>query len=271
MATNTTLFRNQRPGPAALVIALHSSGSSPRQWQPYRDAIAADVELLTPDLLGYDTPADWPSGAPVSLDDEARRLAPLLYRGQGPVDLVGHSYGASVALQIALRWPECVRSLTLYEPIRFRLLERQHPALWREILSAGQEIARQVQAGTPEAAAMTFVDYWSGPGTWSAMNDARRHAIVRRMPKVRAEFGALFDDTIPATSYGDLPMHVRVMIGGRSPEPARRAGLMLAEACPRSEVILLPSLGHMGPVQDARRILHLLPWAGDTRLGRLAA
>jgi len=48
-----------------------------------------------------------------------------------------------------------------------------------------------VLRGRCEAAAEHFVDYWSGPGAWAALPPPRRQAIVTRMPKVNAEFGAL--------------------------------------------------------------------------------
>ena len=42
------------------------------------------------------------------------------------------------------------------------------------------------------------------------------------MPKVRAEFEALFDDTVPPTAYAALTMPIAVLAGDRSPQPAGR-------------------------------------------------
>lgn len=36
-----------------------------------------------------------------------------------PVDVIGHSFGATVALRLALERPELVRSLVLVEPVLF--------------------------------------------------------------------------------------------------------------------------------------------------------
>jgi len=97
-------FLRARPAATERLICLHSSGASPRQWQPYRATLGSRFEMLAPELIGYAGTGRWPAGMPASLDDEARRLAPLLQRGR--VHLFGHSYGAVVALQIALRWPD---------------------------------------------------------------------------------------------------------------------------------------------------------------------
>ena len=41
----------------------------------------------------------------------------------GPAHLVGHSYGAYVALLVARSVPSQVRSLALYEPVAFGVLD----------------------------------------------------------------------------------------------------------------------------------------------------
>ncbi|HSW21774.1 MAG TPA: alpha/beta fold hydrolase, partial [Burkholderiaceae bacterium] len=197
----------------------------------------------------------WPTGTPVSLDAEAQALAPLLQRA--PVHLVGHSYGGAVALQIALRWPERVRSLTLYEPVRFALLLRE--AATREaaeaIVGVGRRIGMAVLSGRWSAAAERFVDYWTGDGDWSRMSERRRHALAARMPKVQAEFEALFADRVPAAAYRSLTMPVQCIGGSRSPLPVRQVLDVLAAQLPHAVCSTLAGLGHMGPVDAPLRVL----------------
>jgi hypothetical protein len=42
-----------------------------------------------------------------------------------------------------------------------------------------------------------FVDYWSGAGTWAAMDAGRRERLAPQMTKVGAEFLAAFADPLP--------------------------------------------------------------------------
>ena len=44
--------------------------------------------------------------------------------GDAPVDFLGHSFGAVLALAFAVKWPGRVRSLILYEPVLFAAAER---------------------------------------------------------------------------------------------------------------------------------------------------
>lgn len=237
----------------AVVVALHSSGASGRQWDGWRALLPARLDWRTPELLGYDA-AGWPAGAGTTLDAEAQRLLPLLASVPGGVHLLGHSYGGAVALQIALRWPEHVRSLTVYEPVRFALLRDGDAALWRGIVAVGREIGAHALQGRLDDAGERFVDYWSRAGAWQSLAPQRRQAVAARMSKVCAEFEALFDDAVPAPAYRTLPMPVRLITGSRSPRPALRVAERLARACPDATLVRLDGLGHLGPIEDAGRV-----------------
>jgi pimeloyl-ACP methyl ester carboxylesterase len=76
------------------------------------------------------------------------------------VHLVGHSFGAFVALRLASRHSERVASLALYEPVAFRMLETDDPAL-AEMHWRAEIIRNLVAAGSRQAAAAAFIDFWS--------------------------------------------------------------------------------------------------------------
>lgn len=238
------------------VLFLHCSGSSARQWAPVTAALEEPVDAVPLDLIGYGADAGaWPADAPLTLDHEADRLAHWL-QGPRPVHLVGHSYGATVALQLALRWPARVRSLTLYEPVRFALLfaRRMTRAIGEAIVGVGRSIGARVKAGRNADAAGLFIDYWSGRGAWAAMSPRQQEVVATRMPKVGAEFEALFADPVPLAAYRRLPMPVLLLVGGRTLTPPRVVSRLLAGALPRVARETLPGLGHMGPITHPAHI-----------------
>lgn len=252
------VVENTRP----VVVALHSSGAGARQWEPYRSLIEPDGSLIAPDLLGYDSAALWPTGAATSLDAEARRVLDRVDAlGNVPVHLVGHSYGGCVALQVALARPRRVVSLTLYEPVRFALLRGDDDACWHDIVSVGRRIGALALAAALHASAQVFVDYWSGGGAWQRLSPARQDAIARRMPKVRAEFEALFDDATPPAAYRALRMPMRVVCGTVSPSPAQRVAERLVRLHDHAELIRWPGADHMAPLIQVERFAQLLPGA----------
>jgi pimeloyl-ACP methyl ester carboxylesterase len=259
-----------RRAAAPTLVALHSSGAGAQQWARYPALLPPHWQWRMPDLLGYDSPLAWPLGCPTSLDAEAGRLGPLLDAAPG-VHLVGHSYGATVALQLALRWPQRVRSLTLYEPVRFALLRDDAPALWHEIVQAGRHIGALALAGRLDASAEAFVDYWSGAGTWQALPPKRQVAVRLRMPKVQAEFEALFGDALRLADLRRLTMPLRIVSGTRSPAPAQRVAELIADACASADWVRLDGAGHMEPVLQPERFARLLLPATTERCWAAAA
>jgi pimeloyl-ACP methyl ester carboxylesterase len=194
------------------------------------------------------------------LDDEADALAPWLPCDPRGVHLLGHSYGGAVALQLALRWPQRVLSLTLYEPVRFALLA-DDPRLSADIRGFGNQVADLARAGDLESSARRFIDYWSRPGAFDSLPPARQLAVAARMPKVAAEFAAIFSDALPPSAYAHLPMPVTVLVGGRSPAPAQGVAERLVQLCPRASLVRLPHCGHMGALESPADVVQALPWS----------
>ena len=97
-------------GSGERVVCVHGSLSwgtfAFRAQRPLADARA----LVLPDRRGYGASA---ATGPADFEVDAADIAPLL--GDG-AHLVGHSYGAVVALLVAAARPEAVRTLTVVEP-----------------------------------------------------------------------------------------------------------------------------------------------------------
>lgn len=102
--------------PRPRVVFIHGDvAAAARAWRKQRP-LAADWLMVTPDRPGFGGTV--PVANRVDFDAEATSLAPLL---EPSAHLVGHSYGAVVALVIATRHPRRVRSLTLLEPPAYGL------------------------------------------------------------------------------------------------------------------------------------------------------
>ena len=262
--SNQPLPSADRGSDAPPVIALHSSASSGRQWEAWRKHVRDGVQIIAPDLFGYGSLPQWTLGATTSLAAEADAVAAAVQlpsRERG-VHLMGHSYGGAVAIELALRYPGSILSVTLYEPVRFGILRENDERQWSEIQHVAQETARLTRAGQWREAGAVFVDYWSGRGTWEILSLARQVSIAACMPKVCADFDALFSDRTPLEAYRSLSMPIRLLRGTRSPAPAQRVADRLGELIPSVQSACLEGLGHMAPVQHPEHVIAATGWAG---------
>lgn len=241
----------RRAGTGEGIVCLHSNASTSAQWRPLMERLSPRFEVFAPDLLGAGKSPAWPRDRRVTLHDEVALLEPVLALA-GPLTLVGHSYGAAVALIAALTHPGAVRALVLYEPTLFALLEEEAPGqeAANGIRSAAADAAEHIDAGEHDAAAARFIDYWMGAGAWQAMPEQRQRVVAGSMSDVRGWAVALFDETTPLRAFADLDVPVLYMVGGRSPSSSRGVARLLTGVLPDVSVIEFADLGHMAPVSD---------------------
>jgi len=246
------------------LFLVHGSAVAGKSWNALAAPLRDRVVVMTPDRLGQTPGERWPANRVTTFDAEAEHLAAALAAAPGPVHLFGHSYGGAVAMQMALRWPKRVARLTLYEPTRFALLLRGGRAIGeagREILAVGHGTHERAAARQEAAAARVFVDYWSGAGTWAAMDAGRQERLAAQMPKVGAEFLAAFADPVPLDAWSALEMPVLLLGGESSPAPVRAINALLGSVLPRCASVTLPGIGHMGPMTHADEVREWLPEA----------
>ena len=256
------------------LFLVHGSAVAGKSWNGLAAPLhERGIVVVTPDRLGQAAGERWPAGRAMSFDQEAEHLAAALAAAPGPVHLFGHSYGGAVAMQMALRWPERVARLTLYEPTRFALLldggEPRGDA-GREIVSIGLAAHELAAEGQEAEAAELFVDYWSGPGTWAAMDAGRQDRLAPQMTKVGAEFLAAFADPLPLEMWRALDMPVLLIGGETSPAPVHAINALLGSVLPRAASVTLPGVGHMGPLTHPDMGREWLPEAAELEAPPLA-
>jgi len=250
------------------VILLHCSGSSGAQWRGLADRLEPRMRTLAPDLTGYGRSGAWPGDTrDFSLAHEAAAVLALLDRIDEPAHLVGHSYGGAVALHVARRWPEAVRSLTVIEPVALHLLREREDTpedgpVVREIRAVADGVLHAVDAGTLEAGYGRFVDYWGGPGAWAAVPGHKREALARQLPKVALDFQAIFGEPATLADFRTLDLPTLVLQGGATRAPTRRVCELLAATLPDVHRKVIEGAGHMLPLThraevEARIAAHL--------------
>ena len=238
------------------VVALHSNASVSAQWLPLMTLLSTRYHVLAPDTLGAGRSPAWPLDRTATLQDEVALLEPVFIRAGSPFWLVGHSYGAAIALIAALARPHSISGLVLYEPVLFSLLEEESPGqeALHGIRDAVADAAAAIDAGNPAAAAQRFIDYWMGDGAWSRFPAARQGAVAASMSNVRQWGRVLMEERTPLQAFRQLDVPVLLMSGESSPASSRGVARLLTDAMPSVVRVDFPGLGHMGPVTHPEEV-----------------
>jgi pimeloyl-ACP methyl ester carboxylesterase len=232
-------------GIGAPVLLLHGSVSSGAMWVPVIDALKHHFRAIAPDLIGYGRSDPWPAGHAFSLDEEVRLIEPFVKHER--VHVVAHSYGGVVALELARSPRVAIRSLTLIEPVAFYALRDADEAqAWSEAQAFRTSFTQRMAAGETETAMRGFVDYWSRPGTWDAMDEPGRAQMRRVAGKIVLDFEATFAAPVPP-AVPEMRYPVRLLAGDKSPLPVRRIAALLARRLPSARLEVMAGANHLLP------------------------
>jgi lipase len=112
----TDLLCAHRYGPTRppQILAVHGLTGHGLRWQTLATKHLPEFAVVAPDLIGHGR-SSW--AAPWSIDANVSALATLLdAESDGPVVVVGHSFGGAIALNLAAVRPDLVSALVLLDP-----------------------------------------------------------------------------------------------------------------------------------------------------------
>ena len=238
------------------VVCLHSSLSSSRQWQALEQRLQGEFNVVAPDLLAYGEAPSWPADSDYSLEREIERLADMVCELEGPIHLVGHSYGGAVAIRAARTFGRRISSLTLYEPVIFPVLfdECADPDATLEMIRLVERFKRDYHRGELLQAARGFVDYWSGNGAWDAIPLPKQLRLAARTPAVLANFEALMTQQNPLSTLAQSGIATLYLSGEDSPACVQAIGSQFARQVPDAIRQRFRAMGHMGPITHAETV-----------------
>jgi pimeloyl-ACP methyl ester carboxylesterase len=231
------------------VVLLHSSLGSKGQWRALVERMRRSHRLIAIDLHGYgSTPMPAvPEG--FGLGDEVALVDSVLRVGLLPGErfhLVGHSYGASVALRWAQARPHRLRSLTLFEPVSLSLLPPTDAAR-RELERVLDDVAALCRAGVHRDAAERFIDHWCGCAAFAQLPARLQQALIRQVPKVELDLAALARETLGVDDHRRIGVPTCLLSGSSGPTAPHAVLDALAAVLPQARRQRVPG-GHMAPV-----------------------
>ena len=248
----------ERPGHGAAVMLIHCSLADHHAWDAVIEALPPDSHVIAPDLTGHgDTGYDPTRPVAAQTVDAYGRL---LSRMGGPVHVVGHSYGAVVAMGLALAHAGKVARLTIYEPVLFALLHDAGHPRWTEELALRDGFVRSWEGG-PEAAIRHFLARW---GNGSSYDDllpparAQMDKTIQMVPPADPDLYGPPKGRITLRDLGRLKMPVTAIYGGKSEPLFRLVAELITQNVANGQARELPGAGHLGPLTHPAKMAAMI-------------
>jgi esterase len=165
-------------------------------------------------------------------DDAAALLDAL---DAAPAVVIGRSYGGTVALDLALRYPDRVRALVVLEGDAPRELA-PGTAAWVDALADRLDEA--------EVPGELLIDAIYEPGAWAAIPDELRRIFIENGPAIRAELRGEWWLDADADALGSLRQPVLLVTANDSRAELREPTEALASALPNARLARV-SGGHL--------------------------
>jgi len=242
-------------GSGAPALLIHCSLAHSGAWSGVMKGLESCLNMVAVDIPGHGASVYDPS---LDIQDQSVETSiALLERMAEPAHLVGHSFGGTVALRLAVERPDLVASLSLFEPVYFSLLAEGNPQAYDAEMAAMQDFADSALAEDWKRAANAFLSRWGEGVTVDMMPEKQRDYMVEKMPLIVAGNHATIEARSDGMKLADLAgirAPLLLMEGENSPSSIHRVNDLIAAAVPSVKRVTIKSAGHMAPVTHSAAV-----------------
>lgn len=238
-------------------LFIHCSLAHSGAWRGVRSALDGDVTSFAYDMPGHGRSAEWDGQG--DYQDQATQVAlELLERHtRSSVDLIGHSFGGTIALRLAQIAPQKLRSLTLYEPVLFTAA-KDHPAYAENHRYMNGVFADAMRAGDRMEAARLFNLVWGSDEAWDALPHYVKQGMAKRIHLIPAGRSVTHEDVHGQVTPGALEkvaLPVLLLEGEHSPDLVRAVHDRMQARFPNVRRQVISGAGHMGPISHPDQVV----------------
>ena len=231
-------FEEANPTGTPPAVLLHGLGSAGEAWQLQFEPLSGlGFRVVAPDVPGFGW-SPWPGGK-VSIPRLAEFVARFMEGvGAAPAHVMGISMGGVIALQLALDYPDKVRSLVLVNA--FARLRPRSPGEWGYFLARALMVRLM---GLEKQADLVARRIFPRPEHEELRQVLKRH-ILQANPRVyRAVMGALFRFDV-RDRLREIRVPTLVVTGEVDTTVAPDLQEDLARGIPNAQHVVIPGAGH---------------------------
>lgn len=235
------------PDGSAPALALHCALAHGGAWTDVVEALDDRLSVTAPDMPGHGKSADWDRRC--DFHDAVTALAePML---QDDITLLGHSFGATIALRLAQAHPGRIRRMVLIEPVLFAAAREAAPKAFTERREASRPMMEALARGDTDTAARLFTGTWGVGKTWEEMSERARARLRKQVRIIEETEQALTWDSAGLLHEGALErcaMPILFLRGAQTEPILGEIHAALLARLPDARETLIPQAGHMAPI-----------------------
>ena len=229
-------------GPALLF--LPGSYSTPAAWRPIQRLLPPGLRTVTTSLCGYGGTTETRTMQDLDMRHEVRLVEQLARHVGQPLHLVGHSFGATVALAAALSGSVEVASLSLFEANPIELTRhRTQGALHEETLAMSRAFEAAAAADEVDAPGR-IIDFWGNDGAYAAMPDPVKTYCRQTVHANVLDWRTAFAFEMRESDYALLDIPVLLVRGGQANAAMVQITEALGDSLPRATPRVVDGAGH---------------------------
>lgn len=244
---NGTTLAYDATGQGHPLVLIHGSWVERQAWGFVLPGLAESFRVVSYDRRGHGERGGQPDSGGVH-DDVADVAGLIVALDIAPAHVVANSYGACIALRLAVEHPELVGTMLCHEPPLLGLLDAS-PGLKRiadeERRKLG-EVRQRLEQGDHAGGAELFVEQVAlGPGMWALLPPEGQEMFIRNAPTFLGELRDPDAWTADLHSLQQLTTPVVLTEGDQSPATFAPIIEVLAGTLPNVRRHLMPGAGHV--------------------------
>ena len=244
----------QETGVGAPVVFVPGSFSTGTSWRNISTPLSKHFRTITTSLSGYGKTQERRRQGGIHMQDEMDVLEAVLAQVNAPVHLVAHSFGAWVALALAMhRKPELL-SLTLLEPTAFNLLATAgETALSGQVRAMKDSYVTAWRSGDQQAVRQV-IDFYGGVGTFDAYPLAIQDKVITQTLTNILDWDSGYTEFPAQEDFAAVNVPTLVICGNNSHLAMQRSNQLLVDHLPQAQLMALEGANHFMIVTHAAEL-----------------
>jgi pimeloyl-ACP methyl ester carboxylesterase len=235
-------LHHEEYGAGDAILCIHGTGGSTLGWRAAAAELARRGRVIAYDRRGCERSERPEPYERTSVSEHADDAAMVLDTlGAAPAVVIGRSYGATVALDLALRYPDHVRALVLLEGDAPRVLA---PGAARWVDELGVRLRAVAARDGVDAVGEALIEAVAGPGAWETFPDDFRRGLTGNGPAILAELNGEWWLPADAAALAALGVPALLVAAADSPPPVREPTHALASVIPNARLAIVEG-GHL--------------------------